>query len=210
MDDRSQVDYILKGFQGMGAKIVSESPKPIEVDGVAGSSWDLEAQNIGKKFEGVVVLIPAHPDYDFAAIRLSNPSGTSLPGDITGEVAFSELLDSVRFMSEEEANKGECRVSTDPTYGYSKDNPIRVGGNAFGGPAREHVFLDSITGPSGKELQYFRNGSLDYGDTILDEFLVTYEGLSKTVVLYIDEYSFTQPFAPKGFECYQPFPIKQP
>lgn len=210
MDDRSQVDYILEGFQGMGAKIVTESPEPIKVDGVAGNSWGLEAQNIGENYEGVMVLIPSHPDYDFAAIRLSNSSGASLPGAITGEVAFSDLLDSVRFMSKEEANKGECRVSTDPTYGYSKDNPIRVGGNAFGGPAREHVFLDSITGPAGEEIQFSRNGSLDYGNTILDEYSITYKGLSSPVILYFDEYSFSPPFAPQGFGCYQPFPIKQP
>jgi hypothetical protein len=210
-DDRSQVDYIFQaGFQGIGARIVSDSPEPVVVDGIAGNSWDLEAQHNGEDFEGDVVLIPVLPDYDFSAIRLSNVSGTSLPAEISGEKAFSELLGTVQFMSKNEAASGECQVSEDPTYGFSKDNPIRVGGNAVGGPAREHAFFNSISGPAGKGLEYSRSGSLDYGNTILDEFLVTYEGLSKPIILYFDEYSFSKPFAPKGFECYQSFPIKQP
>lgn len=102
-----------------------------------------------------------------------------------------------------------CVVSTDSTYGYSPDNPIRVGGDAFGGPPRERAYLDSLSGPNGEAISYYREGSIYYVDTILDIYHVSYDG-SNSVVLYIDEYSYQELMAPVGFVCWTPIPLSAP
>ncbi|MGC1378142.1 MAG: hypothetical protein WA821_18070 [Anaerolineales bacterium] len=102
---------------------------------------------------------------------------------------------------------GAC-VSTDKTYGYTQENPIKVGGDDFGGPPRERAYLDNLAGPHGEPISYNRTGSLDSGDTILDAYEIS--GLSKPVTLYIDEYSFTEPQAPVGFTCLGAFSLTAP
>ncbi len=103
---------------------------------------------------------------------------------------------------------GACVISTDDTYGYTQENPIKVGGDAFDGPPRERAFLDNLLGPNGESISYERTGSLAFGDTILDAFEIT--GLNKETILYIDEYSFTELQAPVGFTCVSAFPLTAP
>jgi hypothetical protein len=104
--------------------------------------------------------------------------------------------------------KTDCVVSTDATYGYTQSNAIKVGGDDFGGPPRERAFLDNLLGPKGQNISYVRTGSMDFGDTILDAFRIT--GFGKQVILYIDEYSYTDPQAPLGFTCLTSFPFSKP
>jgi hypothetical protein len=80
---------------------------------------------------------------------------------------------------------GACVMSTDKTYGYTQENPIKVGGDDFGGPSRERAYLDNLAGPHGEPISYNRTGSLDSGDTILDAYEIS--GLGAKVTLYIDE-----------------------
>ena len=101
-----------------------------------------------------------------------------------------------------------CLVSSDKTYGYTQENPIKVGGDFLEGPARERAYLDNLTGPNGETISYNRTGSVDFGDTILDVFDIT--GLGKQITLYIDEYSFTEPLAPVGFSCLGSFSVSAP
>ena len=103
---------------------------------------------------------------------------------------------------------GACVISTDKTYGYTQENAIKVGGDDFGGPSRERAYLDNLAGPNGETISYNRTGSLDFGDTILDAYAIS--GLSAKVVLYIDEYSFTEPQAPVGFTCLGAFSLTAP
>ena len=51
---------------------------------------------------------------------------------------------------------------------------------------------------------------MDYGETILDVFELSYEGSSKPVTIYVDEYSYSDLYAPRGFGCFMPFPVKEP
>lgn len=101
-----------------------------------------------------------------------------------------------------------CVISTDPTYGYTQENPIKVGGGDFGGPPRERAYLDNLCGPNGEKISYDRGGSLPFGDTILDVFEIT--GVKKAVALYIDEYTYMEPQAPVGFTCASAFPLSEP
>jgi hypothetical protein len=98
-----------------------------------------------------------------------------------------------------------CAISTDPSYGYTQGNAIRVGGEFLQGPARSRAYLDNLLGPAGQAVSYVRNGSIPYEEIILDAYTLTYDGGS--AILYIDIYTFTEPRAPVGFTCAGPFPL---
>lgn len=100
-------------------------------------------------------------------------------------------------------------ISDDETYGYSKENPIMVGGvKTEEGPLNERRFLNALTGPKGEMVRYSRTGSCcpfktpngTFNNTgLLDRYEVTYEGLGKPVYIYINMYDFGELKAPKGF-----------
>lgn len=96
-----------------------------------------------------------------------------------------------------------CAITTDDTYGYTPENPIRVGGGSFIGPLNETAYLDTLLGPNGEAITYDRAGSIPSAteESILDIYQVTINGQSKPVGLYIDEYSLEPLFIPVGFTC---------
>lgn len=100
-------------------------------------------------------------------------------------------------------------TSTDPTYGVTAENPVRVGGPTLSdGPKRERAFLESLRGPDGQRLTYQRRGSCCpfstpqgvLGAGLLDAYQVTYQGLDKPVTIYINFYDPGPPLAPVGFK----------
>jgi len=105
-----------------------------------------------------------------------------------------------------------CATSTDDRYGVAMTTPVQVGGGAMYGPARERRYLDTLRGPEGQVVRYRRTGSLPApdGNTILDAYETTYDGLEKPITIYIDEYHFTDPVAPRGFTCGQPISLGLP
>ena len=114
-------------------------------------------------------------------------------------IVFQTLMDSVSFF-QPTPMENLCPVTADPDYGYSQDGAIRVGeGDVLAGPSLERAYLDQLRGPNGEMIEYERLGSENYGDTILDTYQVTYNGVS--VVLYLDMYQL-EPFrVPIGFTC---------
>lgn len=106
----------------------------------------------------------------------------------------------------------QCAVSADPGYGFSVAAPVQVGGGSMYGPARERRYLGALRGPDGQPVQYKRAGSMEGPDktTILDAYEVTHAGLSKPVMLYLDEYHYTELRAPLGFTCAQPIGLDAP
>jgi hypothetical protein len=101
-------------------------------------------------------------------------------------------------------------VSTDKTYGYAQDNPIRLGGGAFGGSARLAGYLEALRSPQGQAITYERLGSTPHGEAILDTVIVSYAGLAVPITLYFDVYSYSHLEAPLGFTCGGPFILPEP
>src|SRR6476620_9075285 len=107
-----------------------------------------------------------------------------------------------------------CAVSDEPVFATTKDHAAQVGGGAMYVAARERRYLDPLRGPMGEAVQYKRMGSLplekDPG-TILDAYEVTYPGLEKPIILYLDAYHFDDALkAPKGFVCAVPIGLSAP
>jgi hypothetical protein len=105
-----------------------------------------------------------------------------------------------------------CAVSEDPSYGYTVQNPVQIGGGALYVKARETRYLDALRGPEGQPIRYRRVGSLPQnppnGTVILDEYEVTYDGLDKPLRLYLNAYHYWRQDAPKGLTCAQPFRLQ--
>jgi hypothetical protein len=110
------------------------------------------------------------------------------------------------------ATVAPCVVSDDPQYGFSKDQPVQVGGSPMFGAARQRRYLDALRGPAGQPVQYKRTGSTVRlnDDTVLDAYEVTYDGLEQPLTLYLDWYHLTETRAPRGFTCAQPFNLGLP
>ena len=96
------------------------------------------------------------------------------------------------------------------TYGYEESNAIRVGGENYNqGPLYERQYLDRLTGPNGEKITYHRTGSCCGFETengiqgygMLDKYEVSYDGLEKPVILYLNMYDPHEgtPIAPRGF-----------
>lgn len=97
-------------------------------------------------------------------------------------------------------------ISKDKTYGYTKKNPIKVGG-VNDGPINERRYLNALSGPNGETVHYQRqrsccafktkNGIM--GSGLLDIYEIRYDGLEEPIILYINMYDYEELKAPVGF-----------
>ena len=98
--------------------------------------------------------------------------------------------------------------ATDKKYGYTQKKPIMVGGGTEEGPKNERRFLNALAVPKGEEISYRRLGSCCHFYTknslfentgLLDMYEITYEGLEKPIILYINMYDSDILKVPVGF-----------
>jgi hypothetical protein len=82
------------------------------------------------------------------------------------------------------------QTSEDPTYAYSIENPVKVGGpQGYRGPQSQRLYLEHLRDPKFRPLTYLRVGS--FGQTgdghIVDGYeLVSQEGVK--YLIYMDMY----------------------
>ncbi|WP_205431296.1 2-dehydro-3-deoxyphosphooctonate aldolase [Flavobacterium arcticum] len=93
----------------------------------------------------------------------------------------------------------------DDDYGYSENNPIKVGGPS-NGPANERKYLYSLTGLNGEQVTFVRKGSCchfesknAFGLGLLDVYEVQIKGDTVKKTLYLNMYDKDKLYAPKGF-----------
>jgi len=196
---------VFKSGDGKYTKVVSYT---VTIDNVEGLAYDLTGTLFGSPLKGqAIVVMPSSKQFLFG-LGIANTGQDKKRWENEGSKVFNALINSVTFTTSTNSASGVCILSTDSTYGYTQENPIKVGGGAFEGPARERAYLDNLLGPNGEKITYERRGSAPFGDAVLDIFEI--KGLSKTVTLYIDEYAFTEPQAPVGFTCISEFPLSRP
>jgi len=198
------VDGYLSSLESKGFQFSKSDPVGIKVDDADGTSIGLTATAGGTDFEGEAIAVSPQPGLVLFGLGLAKTGDNQDAWKKYGRDAFDVLIKSIQFT---DPSKG-CAITTDKTYGYSKNNPIKVGGGDFQGPSREEAYLDNLLGPNGGPLSYTREGSLDNGDVILDLYHVTGKGVNAE--LYIDEYNFLELYAPVGFTCVLEFPLSAP
>jgi hypothetical protein len=99
-------------------------------------------------------------------------------------------------------------VSADETYGYTTQNPVRVGGGRSAGARNQLRYLNALKGPQGQAVTCQRQASCCPFKTrrgvvdntgMLDVYAVTWEGKTTPVTLYINMYRGGRLLAPQGF-----------
>ena len=168
-----------------------------KVGGAKGLSVNVSGIFLDREINGKIAFIMVDDLQFFIAFGLATPDRWISEGENT----FTTVLSSVSFFTPTPMD-GICPVSADPTFGYSEDNPIKIGeGDPFIGPSLERAYLDLLYGPNGQSVSYERIGSLSHGDTILDLYSVSYDNPATTVTLYLDIYERRQLRIPMGFSC---------
>jgi len=205
-------EALLLGFldelrEGGAGDFENGPPYPITVDGAEGVAVDLSGTMFDMPIKGQALVVMPSEHQLLYGIAIGNVED----GDeiwLKTQQVLAALLDSVEFIPSGPFEGSLCPVSSDKTYGYSKDNPIRVGGGAFEGPARERAYLDALSGPNGEPVEYERSRSVNHNDTILDEYIIHYG--DNIAILYLDEYSYEDPKAPQGLACWTTIPLSEP
>ena len=130
---------------------------------------------------------------------------------ILGLLAVALVPHAVRAQDVAASQRPPCEISQDAGYGYTPEQAIQVGGSPLYGASRQRRYLDALRGPEGQVVTYKRTGQHRAPDqTILDAYVLTYEGLEKPITLYLDWYHSNPPKAPRGFTCAQPFDLGAP
>jgi hypothetical protein len=193
----------------LGRMAISAS-YPLPAAGREAIAYDISGQIGQKPVKGQAVIFELKDDQFIFIFGISYAvdKDEKNPWDGEGSQVFQDVLDSIEFLPGGQTAPGSCPISSDPTYGYSKENPIRVGGGTFDGPAREREYLDNLVGEKGEATAYDRLWSLSLGDSILDEYEL-FVG-EKKIILYIDEYSFSTPQAPANLSCLSEFTLARP
>ena len=127
-------------------------------------------------------------------------------------IALALLIAQTPPITGERSVVSKCEIAADATYGYSKENPIKVGGTPMYGAARQRRFLQALLGPGGQPIAFRRRGSMAPNDegVILDLYELTYPGLEKPIELYLDLYRWDPPKAPQGLVCGAPIGLDPP
>jgi hypothetical protein len=204
------LDGFLAGvFKSGDGQYEKENPHTVSVDGIDGLAYELTGTLFESPLRGQAVIVMPNTSQYLFGLGIANTGRDKNRWENEGNKVFSGLINSITFpTSGQSQSSNGCKISTDETYGYTQENPIKVGGDAFGGPARERAYLDNLLSANGEKISYERTGSVTFGDTILDVFEITVPG--EKVTLYIDEYAYTEPLAPAGFTCIGAFPLSQP
>lgn len=129
---------------------------------------------------------------------------------VAGFCTFSVHVDAAQ-QQPAPVQPASCPVAEDDQYAYTKERPVQVGGSPVYGAARQRRYLDALRGPAGQPVQYKRAGTVQGpGGTLLDSYEVTYQGLEKPVIIFLDWYHYNPQRAPRGFTCGQPFDLGPP
>ena len=83
-----------------------------------------------------------------------------------------------------------AQTSTDPSYGFTKENPVKVGmKDEFSGPAASQVYLRHLRDKDFKPLRFERLGSMGGGpdDHMLDLYQLTASN-GQVFKIYVDMY----------------------
>ncbi|MEA4909310.1 MAG: hypothetical protein VB089_16930 [Anaerolineaceae bacterium] len=210
MSAEDTLDYFLAGiFEMTDGEYQKENPQTIVVDGAQGLICDITGTLFYAPFRGQAIIVMPGDHQLLFGVGVANTGKDRNRWKNEGSQVFGGLVNSITFStSEPYQSSTSCFISTDKTYGYTQENPIKVGGDAIVGPSRERAYLDNLLAPDGGKISYQRTGSMTFGNTILDAYEVIVAG--EKVTLYIDEYAYTEPQAPAGFACAGAFLFSEP
>jgi len=113
------------------------------------------------------------------------------------------------------------KTATDKKYGFTQENPIKVGPGPDGGPANERAYLNLLRDVNGKPIDYNRSGSCCayesenglFGMALLDVYEIRYtneKNEKKTTIVYISMYDYEEPQILYNFKTVTPSKLSKP
>lgn len=166
----------------------------------------------GIAFEGGYALLPLDDGRQFFALGAGRNNQVNA-WHSGGQQAFVGVLGTVS-LGVDASLSLQCSVSPSADYGFSPEQPIKLGGAVMGelfGPnatARVRAYFNTLRGPEDEMVGFERTGSQNTEDSIIDAYRV--ETLSGETTLYVDMYTYETLFAPQGLDCAGDFPIGLP
>jgi hypothetical protein len=97
-----------------------------------------------------------------------------------------------------------CPVHKNSGYGASAGNPIKIGGALREGEQRINDYLDSLLGPKGEFVSYYRDGTEEVNGVNVERYNIEFGSTWRT--LYFDIYSYNPLSLPVGYQCSAPLP----
>jgi TolB protein len=97
-----------------------------------------------------------------------------------------------------------CLNATDSTYGYTRENPVRIGYDPREEGSVETGCVPWLLGPQGQVLTIELLEEIEVGEQNLCKVSISYEGQTAPDVLYFDTNTYEQPKAPVGYSCGSP------
>lgn len=102
------------------------------------------------------------------------------------------------------------KQSTDPKYGFTEKNPVKVGMGPVSGPANERDYLDLLRDAKGKPVKYtrlesccgYKSANGIFGTAMLDKYQIIYTdaaGAEQKKEVYISFYDYEEPQILSGF-----------
>jgi len=186
----------------MGASLTTGAPFPVTVGGVPGIGADLSGTTPQGAVLGRLVTVRPNDGQLFYAFGLS-PAQLWSARDAA---RFQRLLGDVGFFPL--GSQFGCPRSLDPTYGFSPDNPIRIGGGDAA-PQREAAYLGALRAANGQVVPFQPAGSQQHGDRTLNVYTIP-GAEAGAGVLYFDPSVYEPLFAPVGFGCVGAIPVGAP
>jgi len=98
-----------------------------------------------------------------------------------------------------------CVNAEDPAYGFSPENPVRIGYDPRVEGDDEHQCLPWLLGPQGETLKTELIEQISSSEELLCVVAVSYQGKEKPDIMYFDIYNYEQPLAPIGYSCGSPY-----
>ncbi|WP_460608114.1 hypothetical protein [Hymenobacter terrigena] len=101
-------------------------------------------------------------------------------------------------------------ASPDDTYGFTANNPVRVGGGREAGVRNQQRYLNALLGPKGEPLKYEHEGSCCAFKIVgagidnegqLDVYSITWKGQKQPLKLYLNMYEEGPLAAPAGLSA---------
>jgi len=103
------------------------------------------------------------------------------------------------------------KTADSATYGFTPENPVKVGPGPDGGPANERAYLNLLRDVNGKPIDYERSGSCcgyksensPLGIALLDMYEIYYtneKGEDVKTLIYISMYDYEEPQILYGFK----------
>lgn len=187
----------------LGASLTAGAPSPVTVGGAPGVAADLSGTTPQGAMLGRLVSVQPAAGQLFYAFGLS-PAQLWTTRDAA---RFQRLVSGVAFFPL--GSQFGCPRSLDPTYGFSPDNPIRIGGGPAA-PQREAAYLGALVSATGQPLPFQPAGSQAFGDRTLDVYALAGAPEGQPAALYFDPNSYETLFAPVGFGCVGAIPVGAP